>query len=203
MSTKEPLSCIWPGADPLMQQYHDTEWGSPVLDDDKLFEFMLLDTFQAGLSWRTILYKREAFRQAFAGFNPREIAHFTEEDVARLMQNTGIIRNRLKIKAAITNAQAFLKMQQEHGSFSVFIWQFTGGKPVNRKPSGHGDYLTASPESDAMSHALKKAGFKFVGTTICYAFMQAAGMINDHLITCPRHAAVTREWENRNRQCAI
>ena len=190
--------CTWPGTDPLMQQYHDTEWGSPVLDDEKLFEFILLDAFQAGLSWRTVLHKRIAFHQAFAAFDPHKIARFTPADVDRLMQDQGIIRNRMKINATITNAQAFLKIQKEKGSFSKFIWQFTGGRPIDRQRTGKDDHLTASPESDAMSEELKKAGFKFVGTTICYAFMQAAGMINDHVVSCPRHAAVQREWETRN-----
>jgi len=193
-----PQGCTWPGTDPLMQQYHDTEWGSPVLDDEKLFEFILLDAFQAGLSWRTVLHKRTAFHQAFAAFDPHKIARFTPSDVDRLMQDQGIIRNRMKINATITNAQAFLKIQKEKGSFSKFIWQFTGGRPIDRQRTGKDDHLTASPESDAMSEELKKAGFKFVGTTICYAFMQAAGMINDHVVSCPRHAAVQQEWETRN-----
>lgn len=190
MEPSPSLSCTWPGNDPLMQQYHDTEWGVPLFDDQKLFEFIVLDTFQAGLSWRTILHKRENFRQAFAHFDAEQIADFSGADVDRLMLDPGIIRNRLKIKATITNAQAFLKVRQETGSFSDFIWQFTDGKPIDRKHTGPETFAATSRESDAMSEALKKAGFKFVGSTICYAFMQAAGMINDHLVTCPRHQAV-------------
>lgn len=194
MSTNESVqSCTWPGNDPLMQHYHDTEWGTPLRDDQKLFEFIVLDTFQAGLSWRTILHKRENFRHAFAGFDASKIADFSDADVDRLMQDEGIIRNRLKIKATITNAQAFLKTQQKHGSFSTFIWQFTGGQPIDRQHSGPETFAATSPESDAMSRALKKAGFKFAGSTICFAFMQAAGMINDHLVTCPRHLAVQHD----------
>lgn len=179
--------CQWPGDDPLMRKYHDEEWGVPLHDDGKLFEFIILDAFQAGLSWKTVLYKRENFRKAFAGFDPEKIARFGEPRVEKLMQDAGIIRNRLKIQATIQNARAFLQVQQAFGSFDRYIWQFTDYRTLDmeRKP---GDAPQAtSPQSDAMSKALKKQGFRFVGSTICYAFMQASGMVNDHLVTCSRH----------------
>jgi DNA-3-methyladenine glycosylase I len=184
--------CAWPADDELMIQYHDEEWGMPLHDDRKLFEFLVLDAFQAGLSWRTVLYKREAFRRAFDDFNPKKIARYDDAKVETLMQDAGIIRNRLKIKAAITNAQYFLKVQQEFGSFDQYIWQFTDGKTLQHNIKASGQTPASSPESDAMSKALKKMGFKFVGTTICYAFMQASGMINDHLTSCFRHKTVGR-----------
>lgn len=180
-------SCTWPGDDELMVQYHDEEWGMPLHDDQKLFEFLILDTFQAGLSWRTILHKRENFRKAFANFDPVQIVQFNEEKVEELMQNAGIIRNRLKIKAAITNAQLFLEVQKEFGSFDQFIWQFTDGKTIQNNITTIQDIPTHDVSSDEMSKVLKKRGFKFVGTTICYAFMQASGMINDHLKSCPQY----------------
>lgn len=173
-----------------MQAYHDEEWGTPLHDDRKLFEFLVLDAFQAGLSWRTVLHKRAAFRKAFAGFDPERVARFTEERQALLMQDARIIRNGLKIKAAITNAQRFLEVQQEFGSFDRYIWQFTNGKTINRKPKDNAGIPVRCAESDAMSQDLVKRGFKFVGTTICYAFMQATGMVNDHVLSCPRHKAV-------------
>ncbi len=182
--------CTWPSGDALMQQYHDTEWGTPLHDDQKLFEFLVLDAFQAGLSWRTVLYKREAFRKAFAGFEAKKVAGFTEEKQEELMQDVGIIRNRLKIKAATTNAQQFLEVQKEAGSFDKYIWSFTGGKTISNRPKDNSEIPARSPESDAMSKDLLKRGFKFVGSTICYAFMQAAGMVNDHVVSCPRHTAV-------------
>lgn len=182
--------CTWPGTDKKMQDYHDTEWGTPLHDDRRLFEFLILDAFQAGLSWKTILHRRAGFAQSFANFNAQKVAAFTEEDVERLMQDTGIIRNRLKIKASITNAQAFLNTQKEFGSFDSFIWQFTNHKTIDHKLKSPEDTPVTSPESDAMSKALIKRGFKFVGSTICYAFMQASGMINDHILSCPRHKAV-------------
>ena len=178
--------CSWPGADSLMIQYHDEEWGIPLHDDQKLFEFLILDTFQAGLSWRTILHKRENFRMAFANFDPVQIAKFDEERVGKLMQDAGIIRNRLKINAAISNAQIFLEVQKEFGSFDQYIWQFTDGKIIQNNIKTIQDIPTHNAASDEMSKVLKKRGFKFVGTTICYAFMQASGMINDHLKSCPK-----------------
>lgn len=188
MTTQQ--GCNWPAEDPLMQAYHDEEWGTPLHDDRKLFEFLVLDAFQAGLSWRTVLHKRAAFRKAFAGFDPERVARFTEERQALLMQDARIIRNGLKIKAAITNAQRFLEVQQEFGSFDRYIWQFTNGKTINRKPKDNAGIPVRCAESDAMSQDLVKRGFKFVGTTICYAFMQATGMVNDHVLSCPRHKAV-------------
>jgi DNA-3-methyladenine glycosylase I len=178
--------CTWPGSDALMQQYHDQEWGVPVFDDRKLFEYMVLDAFQAGLSWKTILHRREGFRKAFADFDPEQICLFEAKDVERLMADTGIIRNRLKIESTISNARIFLELQKKHGSFSNYIWQFTGGKPKVNAWENTSMIPATSAESDAMSKALKNEGFRFVGSTICYAFMQAAGMINDHLVGCPR-----------------
>jgi DNA-3-methyladenine glycosylase I len=182
--------CTWPGSDPLMIAYHDTEWGVPLHDDRKIFEFMVLDAFQAGLSWRTVLRKREAFRHAFAGFDPKAVARFTEQDAARLMEDAGIIRNRAKIAATINNAQRFLEVQKEFGTFDRYIWQFCGGRSIVNHHADNGSIPARSTESDAMSKDLIGRGFKFVGSTICYAFMQAAGMVNDHLTSCPRHAAV-------------
>lgn len=179
--------CAWPGDDELMIQYHDEEWGVPLHDDQKLFEFLILDTFQAGLSWRTILHKRENFRQAFDNFNPGKIIQFDEGKIEELMQDAGIIRNRLKINAAISNAKMFLEIQKEFGSFDQYIWKFTDGKTIQSNIKSAEDIPTHNAASDEMSKALKISGFKFVGTTICYAFMQASGMINDHLKSCPMH----------------
>jgi len=178
------LRCAWCTSAPLYQDYHDQEWGRPVHDDRKLFEALLLDTFQAGLSWFTILRKREHFRQAFAQFDPEKVAAFSDAQVEELMANNGIVRNRLKIKASITNARAFLAVQQEFGSFDAYIWQFTGGMSVVLHPRDLTEVRASSPESDAMSKDLRKRGFSFVGTTICYAFMQATGMMVEHTRTC-------------------
>jgi len=191
--TTEVKGCIWPGNDALMLAYHDQEWGTPLHDDRKLFEFLVLDAFQAGLSWRTILYKREAFRKAFANYDAKKIMKFGEDKVAALMQDAGIVRNQLKIRATINNAQRFLEVQKEFGSFDAYIWQFTGHKTMNGKRKVSGDIPATSPESDAMSKDLQKRGFKFVGSTICYAFMQAAGMVNDHLVSCHRLKAVQQQ----------
>lgn len=177
--------CTWPGEDALMIQYHDEEWGVPLHNDRKLFEFLVLDAFQAGLSWRTILHKRESLRKAFVNFDYKKIANFDEDKVLALMNDTGIIRNRLKIKGTITNAHLFMVIQKEFGSFDQYIWQFTKGKTLNSKRKASTDVPATSPESDIMSADLKKRGFKFVGSTICYAFMQASGMVNDHLTSCP------------------
>lgn len=180
--------CPWSGEDPLYCEYHDTEWGVPVHDDRKLFEFLILEGMQAGLSWITILRKRESFRRAFAGFDAEKVARFGARDVERLMADAGIIRNELKVRAAIANARAFLDVREEVGSFDEYIWRFVGGSPrVNRRRSIR-DVPAATPQSDAMSKDLKARGFKFVGTTICYAHMQATGMVNDHLTSCFRHA---------------
>lgn len=185
--TKRTQRCAWPSDDELMIRYHDEEWGVPVTDDRKHFEFLVLDCFQAGLSWRTILHKRENFRKAFAKFDYRKVAKFGDSDFERLMSDAGIVRNRLKILGTIQNAKMFLEVQREFGSFNDYIWQFTGGKQLNNKIETIKQIQAKSPESDAMSKDLVKRGFKFVGSTICYAYMQAAGMVNDHETGCARH----------------
>ncbi|MGZ3884854.1 MAG: DNA-3-methyladenine glycosylase I [Bacteroidia bacterium] len=179
--------CTWPGDDKLMQAYHDTEWGVPVLNDKIHYEYLVLDAFQAGLSWRTILHRRKGFKKAFAGFNYKKVAAFTKKDVTRLMKDDGIIKNRQKIEAAISNAKAFMAVQKEFGTFNRYIWQFVNYKPIDDKLKFDYDIPATSPQSDAMAKDLKKRGFKFCGSTICYAYMQAAGMVNDHLTSCPRH----------------
>lgn len=179
--------CPWPANKPNDVAYHDNEWGVPLHDDRKLFEFMLLDAFQAGLSWSTIINKRENFRKAFDNFEPAIIAKYDEKKVEQLLNNAGIIRNRLKIRSSISNAKLFLKVQEEFGSFDQYIWQFVGGKPIVNKWERTEQIPVSTTESDAMSKDLKKRRFRFVGTTICYAFMQAAGMVNDHLVSCYRH----------------
>ncbi len=178
--------CGWLNNDPLYIKYHDEEWGVPVHDDQKMFEFLLLETFQAGLSWFTILKKRENFREAFAEFNYKKIAHFSDEDFERLMNDSGIIRNKLKIRAAINNALRFMEVQKEFGSFCKYIWGFVDHKPIINKPKTLKDVPATSPISDALSKDLKKRGFKFVGSTTIYAHMQACGMVNDHTIDCFR-----------------
>jgi DNA-3-methyladenine glycosylase I len=178
-------SCPWAKND-LAIAYHDREWGVPQHDDRVLFEFLILEGAQAGLSWDTILKKRERYREVFAGFDPRKVAKFDAKKKAALMLDAGIVRNRLKIDSAVTNAKAFLRVQKEFGSFDRYIWQFVGGEPIVNKRRSMKDVPARTPESDAMSKALKKRGFKFVGTTICYAYMQAVGMVNDHLVTCER-----------------
>jgi DNA-3-methyladenine glycosylase I len=172
--------------DVLMEQYHDEEWGVPIHDDLLLFEKLLLDGFQAGLAWRTVLHKRENFRRAFDGFDPRRMAGYGERERQRLLADAGIIRNRLKIEAAVTNARAYLELIEQEGSFSDFLWSFTGGRTLKSAPRSWKDVPSSTPESDAMSKALKARGFKFVGTTICYAFMQAVGIVDDHLRSCHR-----------------
>jgi DNA-3-methyladenine glycosylase I len=185
-------TCAWGSTNPLMLQYHDEEWGVPVHDDRKLFEFLVLDGFQAGVSWSVVLNKRKNFRKAFHNFNARRISKYTAADVKRLLADAGIIRNRLKIAAAITNAQCFLQVQKEFGSFDRYIWQFVGGKPKKNRFRSLKQIPATSRESDAMSADLKARGFKFVGSTICYAFMQAAGMINDHVVDCFRYVQVQK-----------
>jgi DNA-3-methyladenine glycosylase I len=180
--------CNWPGNNALMIEYHDKEWGVPLHDDQKLFEFLVLDAFQAGLSWQTIINKRENFRIAFDNFDAQKIALYDAAKIDALLNDAGIIRNRLKIYATISNAKAFLKIQQRDGSFNAFIWQFTKGKTIINHPSSLKDIPVRTEESDTMSKALIKEGFKFVGSTICYAFMQAAGMVNDHLTCCFRNS---------------
>ena len=176
--------CAWVGDDPLYIDYHDNEWGKPVHDDRKLFEAVILDGFQAGLSWLTILKKRENFRTAFDNFDAEKIARYDEKKVQSLLQDKGIIRNKLKVRAAVTNAQAFLKTQQEFGSFDKYIWQFTGHQTIVNAWKNIQKLPVSTPESDAMSKDMKQRGFKFCGTTICYAFMQAVGMVNDHTVDC-------------------
>ena len=179
--------CIWSEKDPLYIEYHDKEWGVPVYDDAKLFEFLILETFQAGLSWITVLKKRENFRQAFDNFDYKKIANYDETKFDELIQNAGIIRNKLKIKATITNAQAFIKIQNEFGSFSKYIWQFTNHKPINNKWKCIEEIPANTPLSDEISKDMKKRGFKFVGSTVMYAHMQATGMVNDHTLDCFRY----------------
>jgi DNA-3-methyladenine glycosylase I len=184
------IRCTWP-SNPLSIRYHDEEWGLPQHDDRALFEFLILEGAQAGLSWDTVLQKRENYRAAFDGFNPQRIARYDRRKLERLLGNPGIIRNRLKIASAVSNAKAFLDIQKAFGSFDKYVWQFVGGKPqVNARRSGQ-RVPASTPESDAMSKDLKKRGFNFVGSTICYAFMQAVGMVNDHEVKCFRHKEVS------------
>jgi DNA-3-methyladenine glycosylase I len=186
----EKKRCPWPTKNPLMVEYHDKEWGVPLHDDRKLFEFLTLEGAQAGLSWETVLNKRENYRKAFDNFDYKKIAKYTEKDIQRLLANAGIIRNQLKIRSTILNAQKFMEIQKEFGSFDKYIWQFTNGKVIKNKIKKMSDYRATSPESDAMSIDLKKRGFKFVGSTICYAHMQATGMVNDHSVDCFRYKEV-------------
>lgn len=183
----EKIRCGWCGNDPLYIAYHDEEWGVPVYDDNTLFEFLILETFQAGLSWITILKKRENFRKAFDGFDYRKIAGYSEKKYNALLQDTGIVRNKLKIRAAITNAQQFIKIQEEFGSFSKYIWDFVDGKPIINAYRTLGEVPATTPLSDMISKNLKKRGFKFVGSTVVYAHMQATGMVNDHVSDCFRY----------------
>jgi DNA-3-methyladenine glycosylase I len=187
--------CAWAGEDPLMIDYHDVVWGVPVHDDQQLFEFLILEGAQAGLSWSTILKKRENYRRAFCELDPTVVAHFDDQDLVRLMADAGIVRNRLKIRSAIENAKAFLQVQQEFGSFDAFIWQFVDGAPIQNHWETLAEVPAQTPESVQMSKALKKRGFRFVGPTICYALMQAVGMVNDHVVGCFRHAALCRECD--------
>jgi len=184
---KKLKRCAWPSTDPLMIAYHDEEWGVPLHDDRKIFEFLVLEGMQAGLSWSTVLHKRENFRKAFHGFDPVKIAKYGKRDVDRLLSNAGIIRNRLKIQAAVNNARCFLDVQKEFGTFDAYIWRFVGGKPIRNRFKSLSELPATSPESDALSKDLKARGFKFVGSTIMYAHMQATGMVNDHLVDCFRH----------------
>ncbi|MGB0949880.1 MAG: DNA-3-methyladenine glycosylase I [Marinirhabdus sp.] len=184
------IRCAWCGTDPLYVEYHDMEWGVPVRDDATLFEFLLLETFQAGLSWITVLRKRENFKNAFDGFNYKKIANYTEEKIAGLLNDKGIIRNKLKVRAAVTNARAYLKVQAEFGSFSNYIWGFVNGAPIKNGFKTLSEVPANTPLSDAISNDLKKRGFKFVGSTVVYAHMQATGMVNDHLVDCFRHSEI-------------
>ena len=182
--------CAWPGEDPLYVKYHDEEWGVPVKDDDKIFEFLMLETFQAGLSWITVLRKRENFRNAFDNFDYRKIAEYDELKISKLMADPGIIRNALKIKATISNARAYIKTKKEFGTFSSYIWGFTKGKTLNGKRNSLGDIPAATELSELISKDLKRRGFKFVGATVVYAHMQATGMVNDHVESCFRYEEV-------------
>jgi len=187
----KPIRCPWPKTD-LDIAYHDTEWGVPLHDDRALFELLILEGAQAGLSWSTILNKRENYRRAFDRFDAGKIARYNARKVASLMADPGIVRNRLKIAATLGNARAFLAVQREFGSFDRYLWDFVKGRPIVHRRRSLRNAPTTTPESDAMSRDLLKRGFKFVGSTICHAFMQASGMVNDHLVTCPRHAACAR-----------
>lgn len=187
---KNPVRCSWcenTALGKVYTDYHDHEWGVPVHDDRVLFEFLILEGAQAGLSWSTILAKRDSYRKAFADFDPAKVARFTDKKIEALLLDPGIVRNRLKVNAAVINAKAFLAVQKEFGSFDAYIWSFVGGKPKRNKWTSMSGVPAKTAESDAMSKDLQKRGFKFVGSTICYAFMQATGMVNDHIVTCFRH----------------
>jgi DNA-3-methyladenine glycosylase I len=185
------IRCAWSGADQLMIRYHDEEWGVPVYDDRKIFEFLVLESAQAGLSWKTILHKREGYRKLFADFDPAMVARFTQKDVEKLLLDPAIIRNRLKILATISNAQKFLEIQKEFGSFSNYMWQFVGGKPLDGKRKTMKDIPAITPEAETFAQDLKKRGFKFLGPTVVYAHMQAVGMVNDHVEECFRYAKIS------------
>ena len=184
--------CEWAGDDPLYVAYHDSEWGVPVHDDRLLFELLILEGAQAGLSWITILRKRESYREAFDGFDPERVARYRKARVEKLLANPGIVRNRLKVESTVVNAKAFIAVQDEHGSFDRFIWQFVGGEPKVNAWKSLAELPATTPESDAMSKELKRRGFKFVGSTICYAFMQAVGMVNDHVVGCFRYREISQ-----------
>ena len=188
---RQPVRCTWAGTDPRMIVYHDTEWGVPVHDDRRLFEFLVLEGAQAGLSWQTILNKRDGYRKAFANFDPAHVARFDRRRIDTLLADPGIVRNRLKVESTVTNAQAVLEVQREFGSLDRFLWELAGTAPA-AKPRNRSAAIPAStPASDALSKELKQRGFRFVGTTICYAFMQATGMVNDHRVNCFRHKQIT------------
>jgi len=188
MKPETTIRCAWSSNDPLYQSYHDNEWGVPLHDDRRLFEMLTLEGAQAGLSWITVLRKRENYRKAFDGFDPKKISRYTQARITKLMANEGIVRNRLKIESTVLNAKAFLAVQKEFGSFDTYLWQFVNGKPLANQRRTIREVPASTPESDALSKDLKKRGFKFVGTTICYAFMQAVGMVNDHTTDCFRYA---------------
>jgi DNA-3-methyladenine glycosylase I len=190
--------CPWCGTDPLYVAYHDTEWGVPSREDRHLFEMLLLEGAQAGLTWITILRKREGYREAFAGFDPERIARFTPARVEKLLTNPAIIRNRLKVAGSVRNARAYLELVEAEGSFAKWLWEFVGGRPVQNRFRSMSELPSSTAVSDTLSKALRKRGFTFVGSTICYAFMQAVGMVNDHLVTCPRHRQVARLIGNRS-----
>ncbi len=191
---KNKKTCEWPGSDALMIKYHDTEWGVPVFDDNKIFEFLVLESAQAGLSWRTILHKRQGYKKLFSNFNPQKITKFTKKDITRIIKNPAIIRNRLKIEATINNAQKFIEVQKEFGSFSKYMWQFVDGKPIDGKRKTMKDIPAITKEAEAFAKDLKKRGFKFMGPTVVYAHMQAVGMANDHLVNCFRYVGIDTEF---------
>jgi DNA-3-methyladenine glycosylase I len=189
----EPVRCAWaPPGDPPYLAYHDEEWGVPSRDDRHLFELLVLEGAQAGLSWATILRKREGYRRAFAGFDAEAVARFDEDDVERLLADPGVVRNRLKVESAIVNARATLAVREEHGSLAGYLWEFVGGEPIVNGWTAIGEIPAETAESRAMSKDLKRRGFRFVGPTVCYAFMQAVGLVNDHVVSCFRHAEVGR-----------
>ena len=190
---KQRTRCSWTRTDPLMIRYHDTEWGVPLHDDRKMYEFLVLEGMQAGLSWLTILRKRENFRKAFRGFDPAIVAKFGSREMNRLLSDAGIIRNRQKLEAAIVNAQKFLIVQKEFGSFDRYIWAFVGGKPIQNRFKTDAEIPAASRESDQLSKDMKQRGFKFVGSTILYAHMQATGLVNDHLMSCFRYRSLMND----------
>ena len=184
---KSKTRCLWCGTDPLYQQYHDEEWGVPLRDDETLFEFLILEGAQAGLSWITVLRKRENYRAALDNFNAEKMARYTPARIEKLLQNPGIIRNRLKVESAVSNARAYLNIKEKHASFADYLWQFVDGQPIQNRWNSIREVPASTAESDRMSKVLKKDGFKFVGSTICYAHMQATGMVNDHTVDCFRH----------------
>lgn len=186
MTSQPHNRCVWAGTDPLYREYHDREWGVPVHDDRLLFEFLILEGAQAGLSWITILRKREAYRRQFAGFEPELVAGFGAPELARMLADPGLVRNRLKIGSAFDNARAFMQVQEEFGSFDAYLWRFVDGSPRQNSWRSHAEIPAATPLSDSLSRDLKRRGFRFVGSTICYAYMQAVGMVNDHTVDCYR-----------------
>ncbi|MFZ0242980.1 MAG: DNA-3-methyladenine glycosylase I [Desulfobacterales bacterium] len=187
MNTNNQPRCGWTGDDDALRRYHDEEWGVPVHDDKHWFEYIVLDAFQAGLSWKTVLHKREAFRRVFRGFDPAKVARLTEGALERAAENKAIIRNRLKIRAAVNNAKSFVDLQAKHGSFDAYIWSFTEGRVIHNNWQELDEIPAHTALSDRVSKALKQEGFSFVGTTICYSFLQAGGIVNDHLVSCFRH----------------
>ena len=191
----ERVRCEWAGDDPRMLEYHDAEWGTPSHDDVHLFEMLILEGAQAGLSWSTILNKREAYRRAFSGFDPAKVARFREARIEKLMAEPGIVRNRAKIEATVANAKGALNVQKEYGSLADYLWSFVDGKPIANRPRSLSDIPSESDESRAMSKALKQRGFRFVGPTICYAFMEAVGLVNDHVGDCFRHGEIIASYD--------
>jgi len=199
MDSNGKIRCGWPGNDPLMMEYHDREWGVPLHDDRKLFEFLILEGMQAGLSWRTILHKRENFRKAFHRFDPARVARYGDQALERLMADAGIIRNRAKLRAAINNARRYLEIRKEFKTFDRYIWGFVGGKPICNRFERLAELPPHTALSDAISADMKKRGFQFVGSTVIYAHMQATGMVNDHILSCYRHAELSDEYKKRQR----